>query len=176
MESACPSGRSTSTRAAKSGRVSNQRNRSRRRTISPTITSAGVPSPACSTNAAIVPTVPTTVRCAGSDARSTTAAGVSALRPFAMSVSMSEAKRRSPMKKTIVCVAVASRDQSCVSWLFCGDSVAVTYARLLELSRWVSDSPAYAAAASGEGTPGTTSNAIPRDASHSASSLPRPKR
>jgi hypothetical protein len=93
--------------------------------------------------------VPTTVRCAGSDARSTTAAGVSALRPFAMSVSMSEAKRRSPMKKTIVCVAVASRDQSCVSWLFCGDSVAVTYARLLELSRWVSDSPAYAAAASG---------------------------
>ncbi len=53
---------------------------------------------------------------------------------------------------------------------------ALTKVTLEARSRWVSEMPAYAAAPSGEGTPGTTSNGTPAAARLSASSDPRPKR
>ncbi len=53
---------------------------------------------------------------------------------------------------------------------------ALTRVTLEARSRWVSEMPAYAAAASGEGIPGTTSNGTPAAARCSASSEPRPKR
>ena len=90
----------------------------------------------------MVATVPTTVRCEGSEADCTTAAGHSGARPFAISSCISESSFRTPMKITSVCVAVASFPQSCALSSFSSDSVAVRYAMLLARSRCVSDRPA----------------------------------
>jgi hypothetical protein len=85
-----------------------------------------MPRPASRASPAIVDTVPTTVRCDGSEADWITAAGQSGERPFATSSCMSESSLRTPMKITRVWVAVASFRQSCALSSFCSDSVAVT--------------------------------------------------
>ena len=64
-------------------------------------------------------TVPTTVRCSGSDADWITAAGHVGARPCAINSCISDSSLRMPMKITSVCVAVASLAQSCALWSFC---------------------------------------------------------
>jgi hypothetical protein len=100
-----------------------------------------VTSSASRTLAARVATVPSTTRCRGRLAQWMARAGVSAGRPWAISVDSSPSSFRSPMNTTSVGEAVASLAQSWLLSGLSGDSVPVRKVTLLASSRWVREKP-----------------------------------
>ena len=97
--------RVTTTRLPKRGRSSsrsNQRSASRRATTPPTTVTAGEASPASATAAAMVASVPVTVRCWGRVPHCVVATGVSAGSPPAWSASTMRGRVRTPIRKTSV--------------------------------------------------------------------------
>ena len=145
---------------------------SRSETTSPTTTTAGARTPAAAASAAAVARVVVVVRCSGVHPRSTSATGVSAGRPAAMSAAAVSASRVTPIRSTRVASGAAS---AAAARTCSAPSCAEATTKDAATPRWVRGMPAAAGTETADVTPGTTSTGTPWARQCRASSPPRPE-